>query len=64
MLPDQVRIRFIHSGLSRANGMPRNLKEETYCCLKKCRQKDIVVELCNYLFFQIRGDVSLESQNL
>ena len=54
ILLDQVMDCFIHSGLSRANGMPGNLKEETYCCLRKCRQDDLVVRLCNHYFFTAR----------
>jgi hypothetical protein len=42
---------FIDPGLSRAKGMPRNLKEETYCCLCKCRKDGLVLTYCNYLFF-------------
>jgi hypothetical protein len=54
ILLDQVMDCFIHSGLSRANGMPGSLKEETYCCLRKCWQDALVVKFCNHLFFLAR----------
>ena len=51
ILLDQVMDCFIRSGLSRANGMPGSLKEETYCCLGKCRKDSLVLTCCNHLFF-------------
>jgi hypothetical protein len=51
ILLDQVMNCFIHSGLSRANEVPRSLKEETYCCLRQCWQDALVVRSCNHLFF-------------
>ena len=51
ILLDQVMDCFIYSGLSRANGMPGSLKEETYCCLCKYRKDSLVLKYCNHLFF-------------
>ena len=60
ILLDQVMDCFIHSGLSRANGMPGNLKEVTYCCLGKCRKDGSIVKYCNYLFFLVRTGVEFQ----
>ena len=54
ILLDQVMDCFIYSGLSRANGMPGSLKEETHCCFRKCRQDGLVVRSCNHLFFLVK----------
>jgi hypothetical protein len=60
ILLDQVMDCFIHSGLSRANGMPGNLREETYCCLGKCWQDGLVLTFCNHLFFLARTGMSFK----
>ncbi len=40
--------------------MPRSLKEETYCCLRKCWQDALVVKYCNHLFFLARRGVEFQ----